>query len=362
MSNEVSVETQYNVIIDSIGTANPSVSSILAEALGSPVEVVVKALYNAPSILFRDIEEELAEKTVELLGKLGVESHTQTNDLPLPPETEPVDIGVYVHDIYQLNEVTAELADFIGSSQQETLNLLMNDPAIILGGVSRATGEALINRINAEVIISDPKADLYTLIFTSDNKMIQSQLESYLKYAEIAYDFSEKREIRDLDYATANQIWSKFHTTGMLKMMNQSFQRYEIVLTAVDKNNADYRTKLTAETGMPDEVIDEVLENLPIQLEASVNHTFLQEKLNAYEAAGLTCESVRIKQNGYRLIIEENKNLEATKSILSQFVEEHDLPSVEGRWESPVAVGDLVFRCVSAQLEEIGCTIDYEFV
>ena len=113
---------------------------------------------------------------------------------------------------------------------------------------------------------------------------------------------------------------------------------------------------------MPDEVIDEVLQNLPIQLEASVNHKFLQGKVDAYQAAGLTCTTVRIKQNGYRLIIEENNDLEASKHILAQFVKDDDLPKGEGRWESPVPVGDLVFRCVTAQLEEIGCTVDYEFV
>ena len=35
MSNEVSVETQYNVIIDSIGTANPSVSKYFGRCPGN---------------------------------------------------------------------------------------------------------------------------------------------------------------------------------------------------------------------------------------------------------------------------------------------------------------------------------------
>lgn len=362
MSNEVSVETQYNVIIDSIGTANPSVSSILADALGTPVEIVIKALYNAPSILFKEIEEDLANQTVELLGKLGVKSHSQESDLPLPPPEDPVDIGVYVHDISKLNKIVSDLSEFMGGKKSETLNLLMNDPAIVLGGVSRATGLALIERLDAEVIISEPKSDLYTLTFKSDNKLIQSQLESYLKYAEIPYDFSQLCEIRDLSYETANEIWSKFHSTGMVKMKNQSFQRYEIILEAVDTSNPNYRTKLINEVGMPNEVIDEVIQNLPIQIEASVNHTFLQDKLADYATAGLNCSSLRIKENGYRLIIEENENLEESKHILSQFVPEESLPKNDGRWESPIAVGDLIFRCVAAQLEEIGCTIDYEFV
>lgn len=362
MSNEVSVETQYNVIIDSIGSANPSVSSILSDVLGTPTEIVAKSLYNAPYPLFKNIEEDLAQQTVALLTKLGILSHYEDNDTPLPVEEDPVDIGVYVNDISKLHQITGELSDFLGCSKSETLNLLMNDPAIILGGVSRATGEALMNRIDTEVIISQPKLDLYTLLFKSENKMIQSQLEAYLKYVQIPYDFSEKLEIRDLDYETANNIWSKFHSTGMVKMINQSFQRYEIILDSVDTNNPEYQNKLIAETGMPVEVVNEVIQNLPIQLEASVNHKNLQNKLNAYSNAGLNCTSIMVKQNGYKLIIEENKNLDATKHILSQFLTEEDLPQNKGRWESPVPVGELIFRCITAQLEEIGCTVDYEFI
>ncbi len=361
MSNETTVELLHNVVVDSIGTATPSVATVLADALGTPVEVVANALYNAPCVLFTDVAEELAETTVKLLAKLGIDAHTQLNDQPLPLKQDPVDIGVYVNDIDKLADVTAALSHFLGCSNAETLQLLMNDPAIVLGGVSRATGDALTERIDAEIIISNPKEDLYTLVFKSENRMIQSQLEAYLKYAEISYDFSANTEIRDLTYETANTIWSKFHATGMLKMMNQSFQRYEIILDAVDENNPNFRTKLAAETGMPDEIIDHVIENLPVQIEASVNHKSLQEKLTDYAQNGLTCSPLMIKQNGYKLIIEENANLAASKTILSQFLEEDALPDNGGRWESPVTVSDLIFRCVSTQLEAVGCTVDYEF-
>lgn len=362
MSDTVNVATQYNVIIDSIGTANPAVSSILADVLGTPIEIVAKSLYNAPSVLFTDIEEELAEKTVELLGKLGIDSHHQTNDLPLPDAGEQIDIGIYVHDLDKLPEVAHSLSEFLGCGDSEALNLLMNDPAIVLGGVSHATGIALSERIDAEVIISEPKNDFYTLVFDSTNEMIKSQLESYLKYNNIAFDFSESTQISDLDYHTATKIWSGFQSTGMLKMINQSFQRFEIILESVDTSNPNYRSKLTDETGMPDEVIDQVIDSLPVQLESSVNRKFIADKLNDYAAAGLTCTAIQIKQNAYKLIIEENADLEKSKSILSQFLPSEKLPSGNGRWESPIAVGDLIFRVISTQLEDIGCMVDYEYM
>lgn len=360
MPNSQGVVTHYNVIIDSIGMANPAVSTVLADVLGLPIEVVARSIYNAPALLFSNVEYTLAEQSVELLTRLGITAHYQSIDQPVPIPSEPVEVGVYVSDIDKLGNVTTALADFLGSTNSEALGLLMNDPAIVLGSVSIATANALAERLDAEVIVSEPKLDLYTLVFDADNRMIKNQLETYLNYVKIPYNFSEKNEINNLSFELANQIWLKFQTTGMLKIINQSFQRYEIILDQVDMENPNYRYKLTLEFGMPDEVIDEVLSNLPVQLNPSVNFKHLDEKLIDYSQSGLICSTLPIKHNGYRLIIEENPDVSATKTILSQFIDPESIPTKKGRWQAPVAVSDLIFRCVAAQLEAIGCTVDYE--
>ncbi len=113
---------------------------------------------------------------------------------------------------------------------------------------------------------------------------------------------------------------------------------------------------------MPEDALEEILAHLPVQLEASVNVGNLQSRLQHYAENGLICSTKAVKNNGFRLIIEENGNLPKSKEILSQFLPTEQLPTSGKRWESPVPVSDLIYRYVSAQLEEVDCTVDYEYI
>lgn len=351
-----------NVIIDSIGTANPSVSKVLCDVLGLPVEIIAKALYNAPVALFTNVEEELANQALQLLNTLGISAHIQSEEDPLPPLNESVDVGVYVYDLTKLGQVTTALGEFLGCSSQEALAILSKDPGIVLGGVSEATGQALAERIEAEVIISFPKTAYYTLVFTGDSSVIKKQVEQYLEYLQLPDRFDAEQKIIDLEYTHAIKIWNKFQSTTMLQLINQSFQRFEIILNEVDRDNPGYLTVLTEEIGMPEEALEEILSNLPVQIEASVNVGNLNTRLAHYAANGLTCTTKAVKNNGFRLIIEENGNLPKSKEILAQFLPTEQLPSSVKRWESPVPLSDLMYRYVSAQLEAADCTVDYEYI
>lgn len=352
--------TQYNVIIDSIGASNPASSKILADVLGIPVEVILKGLYNTPTVLFSEVEEELATKSVSMLKQLGMEAHSSVSTEPLPQKPEKVDIGVYIKDLQKLAEIIDELSIFLGCPKDEALKLLMNDPCVILGGVSLATAEALRKRIDAEVIVRNPKEEKYTIRLIKEDPMLRNQLKNYLKFKEIEIDAKNVESIENLSYEMSQEIWRKFQSTGLLKIVNQGFQRFEIILTAVDKTNPDYKTKLTELAEIPEEVIDDVLENLPIQIEPSINRKDVAAQIEKYKAAGLTCTSKLVQHNNYKLVIEESQDLDKTREILKQFVAEEYLPKDNLRWEIPFPLGELLFRYIAAQLEIVNCEIDCE--
>ena len=354
---------KFHIIIDSIGSADPSASKMLSDVLGTPVELVVKALYNTPTVLFSDIDEALAKQCHELLEKLGMISHIQSVSEPLPEKGESVDVGIYVHDIRDLSKITNELAHFLGCTVQEALNMLLTDPCVVLGGVSISTAEALCQRLDTEVIISNPEKDKYTLFvdFDGENTMLGHKLKSYLKHLKISSEYEETGRIENLDYRTAQDIWKKFQSTGMLKMTNQSFQRFEVDLVGVDRENDTYKAVLMEEVGIPEKIMDQVLDNLPIQLYASANGKTVSDQLKRYAAAGMECVARPVKPNNYKLIIEEISDLAATKKILAQFLGEENLPTKTGKWECPRPLGDLIFRCISAELEMVGCEVDYDY-
>ncbi|NOQ74636.1 MAG: hypothetical protein GQ574_21670 [Crocinitomix sp.] len=353
----------YHVIIDSIGSANPSASKMLSDVLGTPVELIVQALYNTPTVLFTNIDGALAEQCNELLNTLGMVSRIQPSTDPLPEKQDPVDVGVYIHDIEYVPVVAKKLSEFLGCGLQEAFNLLTSDPCVVLGNVSESTAQALCDRLDTEVIISAPKKDLYTVFFgdNNDNKMLLHKLQSHLKYLKLDVDADANNRISNLDYKTAQDLWKKFQSTGLLKMINQSFQRFEINLVKVDESNENFRSVLMEETGMPAEIIDNVIANLPIQLEASANGKTVADKLKLYSAAGLNCTAHVIKPNNYKLIIAEMGDLQESKTVLAQYLSAEELPNKESPWEFPKPLGDLLYRCIADELEEAGCTVDYDY-
>ena len=111
---------------------------------------------------------------------------------------------------------------------------------------------------------------------------------------------------------------------------------------------------------MPEDIIEEVLQNLPIELETGLNRADLTAKYSIYQDAGLDCKARVLDTGKHYLIIESTSNLEDAKTVLGQFFSTNQLPTTSGYWKSPTAMGDLLLRYASTQLENAGCELDYE--
>jgi len=178
---ETLIAPNQKVVIDSIGTGSPSISKLLAESFQLPQELVLKLLYTAPSVLLDDVAPELAEQTCSLLEKLGLEVTLKDKGEQIPKNTALFDISVHIDEIEKLPLIINQLSEFLGCDQKEATNLLIQTPSIILGGVSESTATAFSKRIDANVIISDPKKDLYMLEITNIDELSKRQLEELLK-------------------------------------------------------------------------------------------------------------------------------------------------------------------------------------
>jgi hypothetical protein len=356
MSETATLE-KYNVIIDSVGKAAPSASKVLAEGLSLPIEIISKAIYNAPAVLFRDVEERLAKEAEQLLIKLGMEVSVKKSTEPLPEQNETCEIAVYVENIAALPVVCNQLAAFLGCESKEALSLLISDPCIVLGGVSHATAMALSKRIDAEVIISNPKSDLYTLEMLTQDKMVEAQLIDFLNAAGFQFT-GNKKQIENIPYAFAQELWRRFQYNNSIKIVNQSFQRFEIVLEKIDTTIANYKKALTTFTGMPHDIVDDVIANLPIQLDESVNRNNVPEKIEAYKNAGLICEAYLIPNQPCSIYIQHIEQLDKTQQILMQFFDRQSLATLAGGWKSAKPISTLLARYASQQLQAVGCEVE----
>lgn len=351
----------YRVVIDSIGKASPVASKVLSEALQLPSEIVFQALYQTPSVMLADIEKETAEKTAELLRQLGLEVSVQDQNEPAPEKAGKVDVAVYIPDAAMLPAVCRSLSEFLGCTQQDALGLLLEEPAVVLGDVSPNTAQALSDRLPAEVMISNPKTASYTLLIQEADKLLLNQLQKYLSQRGIKADLNKEKTIPHLDYTSTQEIWRRFQSTGMVKIINESFERYELLLGAADHSHPRMREKLMEYTGMPDDIVEEVLAQLPIQLEASLNTADVQENIRKYQEAGMTCEVKRVSHKNYRLIIHRMGDIRKAKSILSRMLPEEALPQTTATpWSATVPLNDVMVRYAIAQLEQAGAVAEYE--
>ncbi|MEL6539146.1 MAG: hypothetical protein AAFQ98_27270, partial [Bacteroidota bacterium] len=151
--------------------------------------------------------------------------------------------------------------------------------------------------------------------------------------------------LEGLTYEQSQAVWRRFQSTGFIRLINQDFQRFELVLTAFDATQPEYAQALTELTEIPLEAVEEVLDNLPIQVEESVSRELVAGKLEAYEAAGFTVEAHLLEQTHHQLVIEEIKDLQRSREILGQFLPGHSLPQrADQPWYSPIPIGELLAR------------------
>lgn len=349
--------TRYNVIVESVGTANPVVSKILSESLNVPVEMVSKAIYTAPAVLFHNIDEDLANRATDLLTQMGLQISLKPEGEAVPGATHLVDVGIYVNDISQLPLVCQQLRTFMGCEIKEALALLMNENTIVMGNISMATAEALSQRIDAEVMVCDPNKDLYTIEWTDNgDRILNAQFIDFLKILKInTEDVMNTKQVENIDYETTQKIWLRFQSGKNIKIINQSFLRYEIILEKADTNHPEYKTILIQEVGMPEKIIPQVLSNLPVQLHESVVFSRALELSEQYRAAGLECSVLPVYKGDYHLSIQHIADLEKTKTILSDYFDKQQLPSKAGKWHAPKPLNNLIARYILFQLENAAC-------
>ncbi|MCC6186254.1 MAG: hypothetical protein IT256_03795 [Chitinophagaceae bacterium] len=349
-----------SVVVYSIGSAKPSVAKVLADVLGVSPDLVVKLLYCTPSVLFHKVEETLATNTCNLLSQLGLEVSMLEATDPLPETPELLDVALYVHKPEMLPIIAKQLAEFLGSDEKEALSLLLNEPSIVLGGVSAATANAMSKRIDAEVLCSNPKKDLYTLQIVSKDERIAQQINAQLNAENIEVKLGTKI-VENLSYEVSQNLWRRFGANNQIALINQSFQRFEITLDAVDLNDIIQLGMLTEIVGMPHNIVGEIAENLPVALDESVNRKDLIDKMELYENAGLICSFKNIPSGNYNILVDNIDDWSRVKLVMEQFFNTASIPANCEKWQSPQPIKHLISRYIACQLEDIGCRVETQY-
>ncbi|MFL0123740.1 hypothetical protein V2590_03540 [Tenacibaculum maritimum] len=346
---------ENSVIINSIGTATPSVSKILSEAFKMPQEFILKLLYNAPTVLFQKVDEALAKKAEKTLSELGLEVQIVNEKEVIALAKEEVEVSIFFEDVLKLPEVIQQLSDFLGCKPVESLNMLLTSPSIVLGGVSEATAKALEERIDAAVCYSNPKHDLFTIYVPAS--FSKDALEKImLKAKRTTYESVDAGIlIKDVAYKESSLIWREYQSEKELKVINQTHQLSNVVLLSFEKENKEQLSFLTEKVGIPLHLLPILDKHLPITLYENISTQSAEKISKLCKDIGMDTYLKKKVKSTRRLSIEDIKDKEGVKKVLQQFITLNSLG--EGTsWEAPNPIPDLIARYLYAQLEYINCT------
>lgn len=241
------------------------------------------------------------------------------------------------------------------------MNLLLNEPSVVLGNVSMATAETLQKRLDAEVIASSPKNDCYTIKLLLKDDRMNNEIVLSLRNAGYSGEINNDSLVTDLTYKQAHSIWNRYHKTNAIALYNQSYQRDKIILEDFDKDDTVQTDFLINEIGMPQDALEVIHQNLPVVLDESLNQVDVNEKLKLYEASGLTCAKNKIPFGKYKIEVNNINDPKKFEEIVSQFYKDIEIEKDIARWTAPLPLDSILNRFLEKQLEYIGCEVTHQY-
>ncbi|MEB3734251.1 hypothetical protein ULF88_09440 [Halopseudomonas pachastrellae] len=162
-----------------------------------------------------------------------------------------------------------------------------------------------------------------------------------------------------LDHTSAQQLWRRHQAGGGLRLLDTAFLRYDLSLEAVDAGSQTDRLPELA--GLPAELIDCVLENLPVVVEEGVAHSALQDRLQRWQAAGMPVRPHVASLRRCRLCVPADSQLAPALGLLQQSgLLPPDSPVPRLPWQSPVLHGELLPRWLQQGLEQLDIPIEWQ--
>ncbi|AUC76460.1 hypothetical protein [Olleya sp. Bg11-27] len=341
------------IVIQSIGTAKPGITKILADAFEINHQLLTQMIYNAPSLFLHKVDEETAAKVKNMLTELGLEILVQKAEDAIPTPTEKLDLALYIQNPLKIQKIAKQLSDFIGINEKEAFELLIQDPSVVLGGVSQNTAFALDKRIDAEVMASNPRKATYTILVKD---LTPSFINEFGLLCQNAGYTLDQNKIMGLTHKEAQQLWTKVQDPQKIKLVNEDFIRYRIILNAFDANNEVSVQFLNEQIGMPTELIGRLNDYLPLEIVESLSKCKVESYLELTTAATLDCESHVNSVDRYQLQIQNITQKEQVEKTLDLFFKTVDIKDT--KWQTPEKLDSVLNRLLSEQLEALGCDVE----
>lgn len=356
---------QFRILITSVGTARPSASAAIAKGLGLPVATVVARLYSAPAILIDKIDESIATQMVNLLISIGYSAEVQNTNAPTPVTAILYDVAIYLEDARKFQHAVKKLSGFVGISEADASQMILSPPGIVLGSVSKVTIQALSDQMGSDISILSSPADtaLYSFFLNQETStIVYKRIVDDIKKAGYAIENTTDLVAANIDHRTAKELWQRYQSTGTLKVINQDFIRFDLILQKAKNNQAPdpgQMKVMQSLAGVPADMVEEVIASAPITLMESVPQAKIAQYSKAFSEQKLSVDAVMITFQTLGLEILSIPDRVSIANILQSFglhQEGHPLPPPP--LQIPVAIPEIQARVIRAVLEDAGAEVN----
>ncbi len=282
-----------DLMLQSVGTATPRAAAVIAEALALPREFVVDAIYRAPARLLADLPAADARRLACMLDQLGLQTEVVRAGTA-PARGAVYDLAVVMNDPLRTPEVAQALGRFLGMSAQSALDLVLTPPGIVLGNVTQPTVDALASVVPdgaATLIASNPDVARYALFAAELPPTHRAAIQPLLPHSQVAGASGGPLSCFDLAKSDADTLWRRLCALDGVRIVNQDFLRFTIVLTGVPDNPRVGSKGLMDLAGMPESLYDELVGALPCPVVDGIPYANLQASLAAFIEAGFTVQA-----------------------------------------------------------------------
>lgn len=350
----------FRLVFHSIGGAAPGDAAAIALGLGVPVTPVMEALYRAPSVLVDGLSPEIGDRMRALLTEMGCRVTLDPMTAPVPAHAPLHDVALHVANTARYGAITAALAGFLGTSTEDAARLVATPPGIVLGGVSRATIDALAERLGpgADLVASEPARALYDLFLGPCDGITRSRLFGDLRRAGFAPLADAGCILTGLTKAQADAVWEAHGRVRDLRVVNRDFLRFDLVLTGGGPSPVAIRA-LTETAGIPVHIAPRLFDEGEITVMEAVPHADVAPAMESLTAAGLGIRAVLVTflHLGVDVVAAQHpRALRDTLKAIGIDATEHDLRRLPYRlpWRLP----ELQARLLRDTLEAAGARAD----
>jgi ribosomal protein L7/L12 len=351
----------FAVIVLSIGRASPAVCQRIAPVLALPAAAIARLLYQAPAVLLGQISRQQGREICHALEEAGLAVELVAE--PLAAMTPPAlfDVAVHIGEPADFADVAARLAEFLGCPPADAERLLETPPGVVLGDVSAASVEALMQRLaglGACVVRAERKSSVYDLFVASGDSSVGAALRREFAAVPAVCDARGGLILRGLSHEAAAAVWRRHQASGAVRLVNQAFEQWDITLVACD-GSVEKLEALSNATGIPREICAELIAHLPVVIEDGVGNAAIAEKLLLYSDAGLEVRAILTTFRVLQLTVVRGCSV----SFLLDLFRSNNIDSSKSRGQSlpftwPKALNDLQAKRLKQQLEANGCEVE----